>query len=64
MRFFRKPEPNIPPPPEVTDTSAEARRARELLEARDRRGKRLTRETHTALAQNHFIVNIKKAMES
>lgn len=64
MRFWKKPEPNIPPPPLVTDTSAEAERMRELLEARDRRGKRLTRETKTAMAQNHFVVNFKKAMES
>lgn len=64
MRFWKKPEPNIPPPPTVRDTSAEAQKMRELIEVRDRRGKRLTRETKTAMAQNHFIFNIKKAMES
>jgi len=64
LRFFKKPEPNIPPPPQVTDTSAEAERMRELLEVRDRRGKRITRDTKTAMAQNHFVVNFKKAMES
>ena len=64
MRLWKKPEPNIPPPPQVADTSAEAERMRELLEARARRGKRITRDTKTAMAQNHFVVNFKKAMES
>ena len=56
-------EPDIPPPPDVEDTSDEVRRLSELVKHRAMRGRRLTRATQQAIAQNHFAANIRKAME-
>lgn len=59
----RVPRPLIPPTPQIASTDEAADRMAELVKARQRRGRWLTRQTKHAIAQNHFAYNIKKAME-
>lgn len=62
--FHRPSPPHIPPAPEAETDPDATRRMGDLVKARTRRGRRVTRETQTAIAQNHFIANFKEAFKA
>lgn len=56
------PAPTIPPMPETHVDPDALRDMEELVKVRSRRGKRTTRATQVAMAQNHFRASFKSAL--
>jgi len=65
VSLVRRPKPpTIPPPPPVDIDAAATQAMEELQRVRERRGKRVTRLTQHAIAQNNFARSFKNALGS